>query len=107
MRRDRQQPSLFGFALLVGLFFHGILFPIHFKRKKKWALFLKNKLGVFIPPRELGVLVFVAALIFSPKGFFETTELNEYKEFMVPLIYLFILVRVFFEKDELLETYNV
>ncbi len=88
---------LFGVPLLGGLFLHGIWLPVAARRGHGSALWAVNRLGVFVPPLELGILTFTASLVFHVLKPLELTEAREYKELVIPLILAFMLVRSCFD----------
>lgn len=94
---------LFGVVLVGGLFVHGVLFRRELGKGKRWAKWLRERTGVFVPPRNLGWLIFGTAVVFQiihslRKVWDEMnrTQANEYKEFVVPAVYASMLVACFF-----------
>lgn len=99
--------GMFGIPLVVVLGFHGIILPIQVRRKERIALKIVEKTGIFLPPLDLGILATAAALFFyiirkSPWNDF--TEPNEFKEFIIPIIYSSMIVCVFFKESKAAKT---
>lgn len=93
---------LFGVMLIIALAIHGILLPILYKQGKPKIVRLVNKLGMFFPPLDLGILVTAASLLFyifrRTGDIKHMTEPNEYKEFFVPIVYAAIIAVTFFKE---------
>ncbi len=83
---------LFGVVLLTGMFLHGVWLPLALRREKPSARWIVDRLGVFVPPLELGILAVTAAAVFHFLKPLELTESREYKEFIIILILAFMLV---------------
>ncbi len=91
---------LFGAPLLIILFLHGIWLPVATKREHPLALWLVNRLGVFVPPLELGILMFTASFVFHILKPLESTEAREYKEIVIPLVLVFMLLQSCFDRNQ-------
>ncbi len=90
---------LFGVVLLGGLFIHGIWLPRAEPRDHPRARWLVDRLGVFVPPLDLGVMAFVAALVFHFSDSIDSTQSREYKEFILPVLLAFMLVQSFYKQN--------
>lgn len=90
---------IFGVVLLTGLFVHGIWLPRAIRRGDERARRLVARFGVFVPPLELGVLVFSAALVLHFLKPLQLTESREYKEFVIAFVFAFMLVRSYFAQQ--------
>jgi len=91
---------LFGGVLLAGLVWHGVWVPLAMRRAAPRTQAMVTSLGLFVPPLDLGVLVSALVLLVIRRRWFRHTEPNEFKEFIVPLVYCFMLARVFFGTRE-------
>lgn len=96
--------ALFGVPLFIGLFLHGVWLPVRVKRGGRKAVAFVNKLGLFLPPMHLGVLVLVGAVFFHYRRMWHHTDSREYKEMLVPTVYVFILLHCFFRQRKPLAT---
>ncbi len=84
---------------LVGLFVHAVYLPIAQRQGKPGAQWFHQRLGVFMVPLNLGILVFCSALIFHYlKPVEASTQAREYKEFAVAFLYLCILIDCYYKK---------
>ena len=95
---------LFGPVLLAGLFVHGVFLPHRVRNNSLKATRLVAQWGLFVPPLRLGVLLFVMALLFYPKRLYPHAESNEFKELVVPLVYSFILLELYFPGPRALDS---
>lgn len=92
---------LFGGVLLAGLIWHGVWIPLAVRREAAKPVEQRKRgmvewLGIFVPPLDLGILVSALVTLVVRRRLYANTEANEYKELIVPLIYSFMLARVFF-----------
>ncbi|HNX26062.1 MAG TPA: hypothetical protein PKK48_01505 [Phycisphaerae bacterium] len=90
---------LFGVTLIVALAIHGIVLPILYKKRHPKIVKFVDKLGLFLPPLNFGILVTAAALMFyilRRTTIDDMTEPNEFKEFFVPVVYAAIVAVTFF-----------
>ena len=87
---------LFGGVLLGGLVWHGVWVPLAMRRNAPRTHKIVKSLGLFVPPLDLGILVSCLVLLVIRGRWFRHTEPNEFKELIVPLVYSFMLARVFF-----------
>jgi len=90
---------LFGVVLLTSMFLHGIWLPLALKRHNHRAEWVVKNIGVFVPPLDLGLLAFTAALLFHFLKPLSATEAREYKEFIIPVIFAFMLVHSYFQSN--------
>ena len=93
---------LFGVTLIVALAVYGIVLPILYKKRNPKIVKLVDKLGLFLPPLDLGILVTVATLMFYALrrigDIKHMTEPNEFKEFFVPVVFAAIIATTFFKE---------
>ena len=92
---------LLSLPLFVGLFLHGVWLPVRVKAGKPVATGVVKRLGLFLPPLHLGILVFAVSLflhyIHSVRSW-RALEPREYKEMLIPAVYAFALLHVFFRQ---------
>lgn len=91
---------LFGGVLLGGLIWHGVWVPLAMRRAAPRTQGMVRSLGLFVPPLDLGILVSCLVLLVIRRKWFRHTEPNEFKEFIVPFVYCFMVARVFFGTRE-------
>lgn len=95
---------LFGVPLLLGLFVHGVWLPLRLKRGAPKTTAFVRRLGLFVPPLHLGILVLAAATFFHFRKPWHHTDAREYKEMVVPMVYVFALLHCFFRRRTALAT---
>ncbi len=87
---------LFSLPLFVALFVHGIWLPMRVRAGKDREQRLSQKLGLFLPPLHLGILLLGLVLLLHFGKPLPNTETREYKELACPVMYVFILLHAFF-----------
>lgn len=87
---------LFGIVLIAALAAHGIWLPIAHRKGERFATWLVKRTGVFVPPLKLGILVTVAAAMLHYSKPFDATAGREYKECVIPAVYAFMMLGVYF-----------
>ena len=93
---------LFGVTLIVGLGIYGIVLPLLYAKRNPKIVKIVDKLGLFLPPLNLGILVTAATLLFyilrRVGEIKHMVEPNEYKEFFVPVVLAAIVAVTFFKE---------
>jgi hypothetical protein len=87
---------LFGVPLVLALGLYGIWLPLALPKGSQRARWLRDKLGLFVPPLHLGILMTIGAGAFHAKGFWPGIESRELKELLIPLVMAFVLLHAFF-----------
>ena len=98
---------LFGVFLFVALFLHGVWLPLKVRRGSAKATGLIRKLGLFLPPLHLGVLLVVSAVFFHYRkcgGWEWRYDSREFKELIVPAVYVFVMLHAYFRERKSLNT---
>jgi len=95
---------LFGIPLLGAIFVHGIWLPRQVRARRPRPTRLVERLGLFLPPVHLGILLLVAAAAFHYAKASRNTESREYKELLVPAVYIFMMLHAYFRERRPLNT---
>ena len=89
--------ALFGVPIFLALFLHGVWLPVWFRRGGRKTVALVKKLGLFLPPLHLGILLLAGTILFHYRKLWgELTDSREYKEMLIPAVYVFVLLHCFF-----------
>ncbi len=97
---------LFGVPLMLAVFFHGIWLPLRVRAAKPKSTSFTRKLGLFLPPIHLAVLLLAGSILFHYYGKVgrNDTESREFKEFLVPAFYAFMLLHAYFRDRKPINT---
>ncbi len=97
---------LFGVPLMVVIVFHGIWLPLRVRAAKPKSTSFTRKLGLFLPPIHLAVLLLAGTILFhySGKVWKDNTEAREFKELLVPAVYAFMLLHAYFRDRNAINT---
>ncbi len=90
--------ALFGLPLFIVLFIHGVWLPWRVGRGGAKSVAFVRKLGLFLPPLHLGIMLLVAAVFFHWRKRWNGVEAREFKEMLVPTVYAFILLHAYFRE---------
>ena len=88
--------ALFGVPMLICLFLHGVFLPLRLMRGSEKAKRFVDRIGLFVPPLHLGILVLVVAT-FLKYVKTSNTPRSEYRELIVPTVYACMLIHCFFK----------
>ena len=89
---------LFGLPLILGLFVHGVWLPLRARKAGSREEKITRRLGLFLPPVHLGVLLVVAAIVLHQKRLWDHIDARETKEMVVPMLYVFFLLHAYFRQ---------
>ena len=103
---------LFGVPLMAVIFFHGIWLPTRVRDAKPKSTSFTRKLGLFLPPIHLAVLLLAGTILFHyyikvwkiGDAWHSNTEIREFKELLVPTCYAFMLLHAYFRDRKAVNT---
>ena len=95
---------LFGVPLLAVICFHGIWLPLRVRAGRPKATSFTRKLGLFLPPVHLGIILLAGAILFHYRKVWQNTDAREFKELLVPTVYVFMLLHAYFRDRKTLNT---
>jgi len=89
---------LFGFPMIAMLAFHTIYLPWKVRRGGEKTIRFVKKLGLFLPPIHLGVVLVVFTIFFrvTRKSWAYEVDSGEFMELFVPAVYAMLLLNCFF-----------
>jgi hypothetical protein len=94
---------LFGVPMVIGLGLYGIWLPLQLKRGDKAHRLARkavDRLGLFVPPVHLGVLMTVGAAAFHTRDLWPGVESREFKELLVAMVMAFVVLHAFFRGED-------
>jgi len=103
---------LFGVPLMVVIFFHGIWLPTRVRAGMPKSTSFTRKLGLFLPPVHLAVLLLAGTILFHYyvktwkiwDAWHSNTQVREFKELLVPAFYAFMLLHAYFRDRKVVNT---
>lgn len=94
---------LFGVPMVLVLGAYGIWLPLALKKGSYRARMIVHRLGLFVPPLHLGVLMTVGAAVFHTDELWPGIESRELKELLIPMVVLFVLLHAYFSRRRALD----